>query len=83
MALPLLPSYFFTLEIIFADTANCRKAKPQTSNLKPQTTMTKLINITLAAFTLIAVCNCTTRNNAPAGQRQPMPGMSPAEHAKM
>ncbi|MDZ4405560.1 hypothetical protein [Prosthecobacter sp.] len=45
--------------------------------------MTKLITITLAAFTLIAVSGCTTRNKAPAGQSQSMPGMSAAEHAKM
>ncbi|HBJ82999.1 MAG TPA: hypothetical protein DDZ88_03810 [Verrucomicrobiales bacterium] len=70
------PVIFLTLEIIFADTANCRKAKPQTA-------MTKLITITLAAFTLIAVSSCTTRNKAPAGQSQSMPGMSAAEHAKM
>ncbi len=40
--------------------------------------MTKLIAITLAAVTLIAVSSCTTRT-----QKQSMPGMSAAEHAKM
>jgi hypothetical protein len=76
MALSLFPSYFFTLEIIFADTANYRKAKPQT-------TMTKLINITLAAVTLCVVSSCNTSKKAPAAQSKSMPGMSAAEHARM
>lgn len=45
--------------------------------------MTRLITITLTAITLIAVSSCTTRNKAPAGQNQSMPGMSAAEHARM
>ena len=45
--------------------------------------MIKLIAITLAAVSLFAVSSCTTRNKAPAGQNQSMPGMSAAEHAKM
>ena len=45
--------------------------------------MNKLIAITLAAFTLIAVSSCATRKKAPSGQNQSMPGMSAAEHAKM
>jgi hypothetical protein len=47
------------------------------------TTMNKLITITLAAVTLIAVSSCNTSKKAPASQNQSMPGMSAAEHAKM
>ncbi len=56
---------------------------PDTKRTQTPTTMTKIITITLAAATLFAVSSCTTRNKAPSGQSQSMPGMSAAEHAKM
>ena len=56
---------------------------PDTKQSQTQTTMTKLITITLAVVTLFTVSSCATKTSAPAAQSKSMPGMSAAEHAKM
>ena len=47
--------------------------------------MNKPIATILAALTIVVVSSCSSTTSAPAdnSQRQTMPGMSDAEHAKM